>query len=89
MIAFVVFGSILLFLSFSLKNSLNPLSRFTHIFKIAGFAFLVVGAFSSMFKQIDAGNVDNEMKSELQKWSRKKYKSKITKKANWGRTKVS
>ena len=57
MIAFVVFGSILLFLSFSLKNSLNPLSRFTHIFKIAGFAFLVVGAFSSMFKQIDAGNV--------------------------------
>jgi regulator of protease activity HflC (stomatin/prohibitin superfamily) len=57
MIAFVVFGSILIFLSFSLKNSLNPLSRFTQIFKIAGFALLVVGALSSMFKQIDAGNV--------------------------------
>ncbi len=57
MIAFVVFGSILVFLSFALKNSLNPLSRFTHLFKIVGFVFIGIGLLSSMFKQIDAGKV--------------------------------
>ena len=43
MIAFIIFGVILLLLSFSLK--------------IVGFLLIALGIFSSMFKQIDAGKV--------------------------------
>jgi regulator of protease activity HflC (stomatin/prohibitin superfamily) len=57
MIAFIIFGVILLLLSFSLKNNATPFSKFSNSFKIIGFLLIALGIFSSMFKQIDAGKV--------------------------------
>jgi len=57
MIAFIIFGVILLLLSFSLKNNPNPFSKFSNSLKIGGFLLIALGIFSSMFKQIDAGKV--------------------------------
>ena len=57
MIAFIIFGVILLLLSFSLKNNTTPFSKFSNSFKIIGFLLIALGIFSSMFKQIDAGKV--------------------------------
>jgi regulator of protease activity HflC (stomatin/prohibitin superfamily) len=57
MIAFIIFGVILLLLSFSLKNNTNPFSKFSNSIKIVGFLLIALGFFSSMFKQIDAGKV--------------------------------
>ena len=57
MIAFIIFGVILLLLSFSLKNNTNPFSKFSNSIKIVGFLLITLGIFSSMFKQIDAGKV--------------------------------
>jgi regulator of protease activity HflC (stomatin/prohibitin superfamily) len=57
MIAFIIFGVILLLLSFSLKNNTNPFSKFSNSIKIVGFLLIALGVFSSMFKQIDAGKV--------------------------------
>ena len=57
MIVFIIFGVILLLLSFSLKNSTNPFSKFSNSIKIVGFLLIGLGVFSSMFKQIDAGKV--------------------------------
>ena len=57
MIAFIIFGVILLLLSFSLKNNTNPFSKFSNSIKIVGFLLIALGIFSSMFKQIDAGKV--------------------------------
>jgi regulator of protease activity HflC (stomatin/prohibitin superfamily) len=57
MIVFIIFGVILLLLSFSLKNNPNPFSKFSNSLKIVGFLLIVLGIFSSMFKQIDAGKV--------------------------------
>ncbi len=57
MIVFIIFGVILLLLSFSLKNSTNPFSKFSNSIKIVGFLLIGLGIFSSMFKQIDAGKV--------------------------------
>jgi regulator of protease activity HflC (stomatin/prohibitin superfamily) len=57
MIAFIIFGVILLLLSFSLKNNINPFSKFSNSIKIVGFLLIALGIFSSMFKQIDAGKV--------------------------------
>ena len=57
MIVFVVFGIILLGLSVSLKNNVNPFSKFSNLLKIIGILVIVLGLFSSMFKQIDAGKV--------------------------------
>ena len=57
MIVFIIFGVILLLLSFSLKNSTNPFSKFSNSIKIVGFLLIALGIFSSMFKQIDAGKV--------------------------------
>jgi regulator of protease activity HflC (stomatin/prohibitin superfamily) len=57
MIAFIIFGVILLLLSFSLKNNTNPFSKFSNSLKIVGFLLIALGIFSSMFKQIDAGKV--------------------------------
>ncbi|MFM2010362.1 MAG: hypothetical protein RLZZ479_753 [Bacteroidota bacterium] len=57
MIAFIIFGVILLLLSFSLKNNPNPFSKFSNSLKIVGFLLIALGIFSSMFKQIDAGKV--------------------------------
>ena len=57
MIAFIIFGVILLLLSFSLKNNTTPFSKFSNSFKIIGFLLIALGIFSSMFKQIDAGKL--------------------------------
>lgn len=57
MIAFIIFGIILLLLSFSMKNSANTFSKFSNSIKIVGFLLIALGIFSSMFKQIDAGKV--------------------------------
>lgn len=57
MIVFIILGVILLLLSFSLKNSTNPFSKFSNSIKIVGFLLFGLGIFSSMFKQIDAGKV--------------------------------
>jgi regulator of protease activity HflC (stomatin/prohibitin superfamily) len=57
MIVFIIFGVILLLLSFSLKNNPNPFSKFSNSIKIVGFLLIALGIFSSMFKQIDAGKV--------------------------------
>ena len=57
MIAFIIFGVILLLLSFTLKNNTNPFSKFSNSIKIVGFLLIALGIFSSMFKQIDAGKV--------------------------------
>ena len=57
MIAFIIFGVILLLLSFSLKNNPTAFSKFSNSLKIVGFLLIALGIFSSMFKQIDAGKV--------------------------------
>ena len=58
MILIIIIGIILLFVSFTLKSNVsNPLSKFSTIFKLIGFLIIVLGIFSSMFKQIDAGKV--------------------------------
>ena len=57
MILFIILGVILLIVSFSLKNNVNPFSKFANIFKILGVLVILLGLFSSMFKQIDAGKV--------------------------------
>ena len=57
MIAFIIFGVILLLLSFSLKNNSTAFSKFSNSLKIVGFLLIALGIFSSMFKQIDAAKV--------------------------------
>jgi regulator of protease activity HflC (stomatin/prohibitin superfamily) len=58
MVLFIIIGIILLILSFTLKNNVaNPLSKFSNNLRIIGFVVIVLGIFSSMFKQIDAGKV--------------------------------
>ena len=57
MIVFIIFGVILLILSFSLKNNVTPFSKFANPIRILGIIVIVLGLFSSMFKQIDAGKV--------------------------------
>ncbi len=57
MIVFIILGIILLVLSFSLKNNVNPFSKFSNLLKIVGIVVIALGLFSSMFKQIDAGKV--------------------------------
>lgn len=57
MILSIILGAIFLVVSFSLKNSQNQLSKFSPVFKIAGILVILIGLFSSMFRQIDAGKV--------------------------------
>jgi regulator of protease activity HflC (stomatin/prohibitin superfamily) len=57
MIVFIILGIILLVVSFTLNDSANPLSKFSNLLKIIGVLLLLIGVFSSMFKQIDAGKV--------------------------------
>lgn len=57
MIVFIILGIILLVVSFTVNNNANPLSKFSNLIKIIGILFLLIGVFSSMFKQIDAGKV--------------------------------
>jgi regulator of protease activity HflC (stomatin/prohibitin superfamily) len=57
MIVFIILGIILLVVSFTVNNNANPLSKFSNLIKIIGVLLLLIGVFSSMFKQIDAGKV--------------------------------
>jgi regulator of protease activity HflC (stomatin/prohibitin superfamily) len=57
MILFIILGIILLILGFAFSHNANPFSKFAGILRIIGFVLIVLGLFSSMFKQIDAGKV--------------------------------
>ena len=57
MILIIILGIILLIVSFTLKSNVNPFSKFANILKFFGILLIVLGVFSSMFKQIDAGKV--------------------------------
>jgi regulator of protease activity HflC (stomatin/prohibitin superfamily) len=57
MILSIILGAILLIASFSLKNNQNQFSKFSQILKIIGVLVILLGLFSSMFRQIDAGKV--------------------------------
>jgi regulator of protease activity HflC (stomatin/prohibitin superfamily) len=57
MILLIILGVILLIAGFSLKDNVNPLSKFSGTIRIMGFLVIAIGLFSSMFKQIDAGKV--------------------------------
>jgi len=57
MILLIILGIILLIVGFALSQKVNAFSKFAGLLKIVGFILLVLGIFSSMFKQIDAGEV--------------------------------
>lgn len=57
MIVFIILGIILLVVSFTVNNNANPLAKFSNLLKIIGVLLLLIGVFSSMFKQINAGKV--------------------------------
>ena len=57
MILFIILGVILLVVSFTIKSSESPIAKFSNFFKIIGVLVIILGIFSSMFKQIDAGKV--------------------------------
>ncbi len=57
MIVFIILGIILVVMSFTLKNDHSPFSKFANLLKIVGVLIIVIGFFSSAFKQIDAGKV--------------------------------
>ena len=57
MILLIILGIILVIAGLSLKNSINPLSKFSGTIRIIGFLVIALGVLSSMFKQIDAGKV--------------------------------
>jgi regulator of protease activity HflC (stomatin/prohibitin superfamily) len=57
MILSLSIGIILIVISFTLKNNVNPLSKFANLFRILGFVVILIGLLSSAFKQIDAGKV--------------------------------
>ena len=56
MILFIILGSVLLIASLGIGAN-SPISKFSPILKKVGFLVIILGLFSSMFKQIDAGNV--------------------------------
>ena len=57
MILSLIIGIILIIVSITLKQNLNPASKFSPIIRIFGFAIILIGLLSSVFKQIDAGKV--------------------------------
>lgn len=57
MILLLIVGVILIITGLAMKDKGNPLSKFTNIFRNIGFLIIVIGIFSAMFKQIDAGKV--------------------------------
>ncbi|HEU4791570.1 MAG TPA: prohibitin family protein [Flavobacterium sp.] len=57
MILFIILGIILLIIGFVLSHNVNPFSKFTGLLKIIGFILIGLGIVSSMFKQINAGEV--------------------------------
>ena len=57
MILLIIIGVILIIVGFSFKDVTNPLSKFSRMFRIVGFVVILLGIFSSMFQQINAGKV--------------------------------
>ena len=58
MILSIIIGVILLIVSYGLKSNVsNPFVRFASTLRIVALVIIVIGIFSSMFKQIDAGKV--------------------------------
>ncbi|MEY2738863.1 MAG: hypothetical protein RL259_772 [Bacteroidota bacterium] len=57
MILLLILGIILIVVGITLKDKQNPLSKFAIIIRNIGFLIIIIGIFSSMFKQIDAGKV--------------------------------
>jgi regulator of protease activity HflC (stomatin/prohibitin superfamily) len=58
MILLLIIGFVLLIVSFAVKsNARNPFFKFSNTLKMIGLLVIVLGVFSSMFKQIDAGKV--------------------------------
>ena len=58
MILLIIIGVILLIVSFAVKsNASNPFFKLSGPLRFAGILVIVLGIFSSMFKQIDAGKV--------------------------------
>jgi regulator of protease activity HflC (stomatin/prohibitin superfamily) len=57
MITLFILGIILLILSYSLKSNSSSYTKYVQTLKIAGILIIILGLFSSMFKQIDAGRV--------------------------------
>jgi regulator of protease activity HflC (stomatin/prohibitin superfamily) len=53
----IIIGIILFIASFTLKSGNSPLSKFSGFLRIAAVFVIIVGLFSAMFKQIDAGKV--------------------------------
>ena len=58
MVLSIVLGCILLFFGFTLKTNINSsFSKYGNLLRMAGIIVIVLGVFSSMFKQVDAGSV--------------------------------
>ncbi len=57
MILLIIIGVILIVVGFSLRDVTNPLSKFSRSLRMVGFVVVLLGIFSSMFQQIDAGKV--------------------------------
>lgn len=57
MILLIIIGVILIIVGFSFRDVTNPLSKFSKVFRVIGFVVILLGIFSSMFQQIDAGKV--------------------------------
>lgn len=56
-ILIIIIGIILFLIGSSLSNSTSTISKFARPFKVAAVIAIVIGLMSSMFKQIDAGEV--------------------------------
>lgn len=57
MIVFIILGVILLIAGFAINDPSNPLTKFSKIIRGIAVVLLLIGVLSSMFTQIDAGNV--------------------------------
>jgi len=57
MILFIILGIILLILGFTLSHNASPFSKLAGLIRVIGFLLIALGIFSSMFKQINAGQV--------------------------------
>ena len=57
MILILILGILLLVVSYSLQSNASPFSKYSQMVKIIGILVILLGLFSSMFKQIDAGRV--------------------------------
>lgn len=57
MILIIILGILLVIVSFSLKNNPNQFTQFAPIARIIGIIVILLGLFSSAFKQVEAGKV--------------------------------